>query len=253
MEDFLVLGGKKFSSRLLVGTGKYRSMAECAAAIKESGAEIVTVAVRRAEIAEPVLEDFISPEKYTFLPNSAGCYTAEAAVRTLKLAREMGGWNMVKLEIIGDRETLHPNMSETLKATEILARDGFVVMAYSDDDAGMTRRLETAGCAAVMPLAAPIGSGLGILRPEKLQKIIAQAKIPVLVDAGIGTASDACIAMEMGCAGVLLNTALALAENPVLMARAMRLAVESGRLAHLAGRMKKSAAAASSPVAGTIG
>ncbi len=252
-EDFLVLGGKKFSSRLLVGTGKYRNMGECASAIEESGAEIVTVAVRRAEIAGPQLEDFIDPKKYTFLPNSAGCYMAEEAVRTLKLAREMGGWNMVKLEIIGDRETLLPNMPETLKAAEILAREGFAVMAYSDDDLNMAGRLEDAGCAAVMPLAAPIGSGLGILRPEKLQKIIAQAKIPVLVDAGIGTASDACIAMEMGCAGVLLNTAIAEAKNPVLMARAMRQAVESGRAAHLAGRMKKSAmAAASSPIAGIM-
>jgi len=254
MEDFLILNGKKFSSRLLVGTGKYRNMAECGEAIKESGAEIVTVAVRRAELAGESLEDFIDPKKYTFLPNSAGCYTAEEAVRTLKLAREMGSWNMVKLEIIGDRETLYPNMSETLKAAEILVKEGFAVMAYSDDDAAITKRLENVGCTAVMPLAAPIGSGLGIVAPEKLQKIIAQAKIPILVDAGIGTASDACIAMEMGCAGVLLNTAIAEAENPVLMARAMRLAVKSGRAAHLAGRMKKSAtASASSPIVGRIG
>jgi len=255
-KDFLILAGKKFSSRLLVGTGKYKSLEETAAAIKESGAEIVTMAVRRANIVkpgEPLLEDFISPKNYTFLPNSAGCYTAEEAVRTLRLAREMSGRSLVKLEIIGDRETLYPDMVETLKAAEILVKDGFSVMAYCSDDPVMAKRLEETGSAAVMPLAAPIGSGLGILNPLNLKIIIESSKIPVLVDAGIGTASDAAIAMEMGCDGVLLNTAIASAKNPVLMARAMKLAVESGRLAYLAGRMEKSAMAVpSSPVVGKI-
>ena len=249
--DPFILAGKTYKSRLLVGTGRYKNMAETKAAIEASGADIVTVALRRMDLAqkgEEALQDVLDPKIYTYLPNSAGCYTAEEAVRTLKLARELGGWTLVKLEVIGNKTTLYPDVEETVKAAEILAKDGFDVMAYTNDDPVIARHLEEAGCAAVMPLASPIGSGLGILNPGNIGAIVEQAKIPVLVDAGIGTASDACIAMELGCDGVLLNTAIAEAQNPVLMARAMKEAVIAGRAAYLAGRMpRREMATASSP------
>lgn len=257
MEDPLVIGGRSFASRLLVGTGKYADMAQTKAAIEASGAEIVTVALRRVDLAQKGSGSFIeaiSPKKYTYLPNSAGCFTAQEAIRTLRLARELGGWELVKLEVIGDRQTLYPNTQETLNAAKILVKEGFLVMAYTNDDLVMAKKLEDAGCAAVMPLAAPIGSGLGILNPLNIQLIAEKLKVPVLVDAGVGTASDACLAMELGCAGVLLNSALSSAKNPVIMARAMKQAVEAGRLAFLAGRMPKyKGASASSPLAGKIG
>lgn len=255
-KDNLIIAGRGFSSRLLVGTGKYASMEQTKAVIEASGAEIVTVALRRVDLAqkgEGSLIETISPQKYTYLPNSAGCFTAEEAVRTLHLARELGGWNLVKLEVIGDKYTLYPDTQETLKAAEILVKEGFSVMAYTNDDLIMARRLEDAGCSAVMPLAAPIGSGLGILNPLNIRMIAENLKVPVLVDAGVGTASDACIAMELGCAGVLLNTALSSATNPILMAKAMKQAVEAGRKAFLAGRMeKKEIASPSSPVEGML-
>lgn len=255
-EDKLIIGGRSFTSRLLVGTGKYANLAETKAVIEASGAEIVTVALRRVDLSqkgEGSLIEAIPPKQYTYLPNSAGCYTAEEAVRTLRLARELGGWDLVKLEVIGDKETLYPDTVETLKAAEILVKDGFSVMAYTNDDLIMARKLEDAGCGAVMPLAAPIGSGLGILNPLAIRMIAEKLKVPVLVDAGVGTASDACIAMELGCAGVLLNTALSSAKNPVFMAKAMKQAVEAGRAAFLAGRMeKKQSASASSPTKGII-
>jgi thiazole synthase len=256
-EDKLIIAGRSFSSRLLVGTGKYANLAETKAVIEASGAEIVTVALRRVDLSqkgEGSLIEAISPKKYTYLPNSAGCYTAEEAVRTLRLARELGGWDLVKLEVIGDKETLYPDTEQTLKAAEILVKDGFSVMAYTNDDLIMAKKLEAVGCRAVMPLAAPIGSGLGILNPRNIQLIAEKLEVPVLVDAGIGTASDACIAMELGCDGVLLNTALSSAKNPVLMAKAMKQAVEAGRAAYLAGRMhKRGSASPSSPNEGTIG
>lgn len=255
-KDFLEIDGKKYSSRLLVGTGKYRDFTETREAIEASGAEIVTVAVRRVNISEagkPSLQDYLDPKKYTYLPNTAGCYTAEEAVRTLRLAREAGGWNLVKLEVIGDKTTLYPDMEETLKAAAILIKEDFRVMAYANDDPIACRKLEELGCVAVMPLAAPIGSGLGIQNRLNIETIVRQSRVPVLVDAGVGTASDAAIAMELGCAGVLMNTALAEARAPLMMAKAMRLAVESGRLAFLAGRMeKRSFAVASSPVTGVL-
>lgn len=255
-EDTFQVAGRKFSSRLIVGTGKYRDFEETAAAIEASGAEIVTVAVRRVNIsdpAKPMLVDFVSPRKYTFLPNTAGCYTADDAVRTLRLAREAGGWNLVKLEVLGDQKTLYPNMPETLKAAEVLLSEGFQVMVYCSDDPIQAKVLEDMGCCAIMPLGAPIGSGLGIQNPVQIRIIIEQARVPVLVDAGVGTASDAAIAMELGCDGVLMNTAIAEARNPIFMARAMKLAVEAGRLAYLAGRMpKKCYADPSSPLAGLI-
>ena len=252
----LIIGGRSFSSRLLVGTGKYDDLKQTKAVIEASGAEIVTVALRRIDLSqkgEGSLIGAISPKKYTYLPNSAGCFTAEEAVRTLRLARELGGWDLVKLEVIGDKQTLYPDAEETLKAANILIKDGFSVMVYTNDDLIMARKLEDAGCSAVMPLAAPIGSGLGILNPRAIRMIAEKLKVPVLVDAGIGTASDACIAMELGCAGVLLNTALSSAKDPILMAQAMKQAVEAGRQAFLAGRMeKRENASPSSPVEGVI-
>ena len=255
-EDRLVVAGRSFSSRLLVGTGKYKDFEETAAAIEASGAEIVTVAVRRVNISDPkqpMLMDFVDPKKYTYLPNTAGCFAAEDAVRTLRLAREAGGWNLVKLEVLGDQKTLYPNMMETVRAAEALIKDGFDVMVYCSDDPIMAKHLEEMGCCAIMPLAAPIGSGLGIQNPVNIRLIIEDARVPVLVDAGVGTASDAAVAMELGCDGVLMNTAIAGAKDPVKMARAMRLAVEAGRLAYRAGRMpKKLYADPSSPLGGLI-
>ena len=256
VNDTWTVAGRTFRSRLIIGTGKYRDYAQNAAALVASGAEIVTVALRRVNVSEPdspKLVDFIDPAKYTYLPNTAGCYTAEDAVRTLRLAREAGGWNLVKLEVLGDRKTLYPDMIETLRATDVLIKDGFDVMVYCSDDPLMCKRLEEAGAAAIMPLAAPIGSGLGVQNPVNIRLIIEAAKVPVLVDAGVGTASDAAVAMELGCDGVLMNTAIAEAREPILMAQAMKAAVEAGRLAYRAGRMKKkSYADPSSPLAGLI-
>jgi thiazole synthase len=250
------VAGRTFTSRLIIGTGKYKTYEENARALEASGAEIVTVAVRRVNLsnpAEPMLVDFIDPKKVTYLPNTAGCYTGEEAMRTLRLAREAGDWKLVKLEVLGDRKTLYPDMIETLRATEILSKDGFEVMVYCSDDPLMAKRCEDAGAVAVMPLAAPIGSGLGIQNPINIRLIIEQSKVPVLVDAGVGTASDAAVAMELGCAGVLMNTAIAEAKNPILMASAMKHAVIAGREAYLAGRMaKKLYADPSSPLAGLI-
>ncbi|MDP7429838.1 MAG: sulfur carrier protein ThiS [Alphaproteobacteria bacterium] len=254
--DSFTVAGRSFSSRLLVGTGKYKGFEETAAAIKASGAEIVTVAVRRVNItdpSQPLLVDFVDPKKYTYLPNTAGCYSAEEALRTLRLAREAGGWSLVKLEVLGDQKTLYPDMVETLQAAETLIAEGFQVMVYCTDDPLMAKRLEDIGCAAIMPLAAPIGSGLGIQNPINIRLIVEQSSVPVLVDAGVGTASDATVAMELGCDGVLMNTAIAEARDPIVMARAMKLAIEAGRLAYQAGRMpKKSYADPSSPLAGLI-
>jgi len=260
MSDALVIAGKSYDSRLLVGTGKYRDFAQTREAIDASGARIVTVAIRRTNIGqnadEPNLLDALPPDQFTILPNTAGCYTADDAVRTLRLARELlDGHALVKLEVLGDPETLFPNMPETLKAAETLVKDGFDVMVYCSDDPIQARMLEDIGCVAVMPLASLIGSGMGILNPWNLQLIIEQSKVPVLVDAGVCTASDAAIAMELGCDGVLMNTAIAKANDPVRMARAMKLGVEAGREAFLAGRMprKTYAASPSSPTAGLIG
>jgi thiazole synthase len=255
-EDSFVVAGRKLKSRLIVGTGKYKDLAENAAAVEAAGAEIVTVAVRRVNVTnpdEPMLVDYIDPKKVIYLPNTAGCYTAEDAVRTLRLAREAGGWNLVKLEVLGDQKTLYPDMIETLRAAEALLKDGFEVMVYCTDDPIMAKKLEDMGCCAIMPLAAPIGSGLGIQNPINIRLIVEQSKVPVLVDAGVGTASDAAIAMELGVDGVLMNTAIAEAKDPIRMARAMKLAVEAGRLAYLAGRMpKKKYADPSSPMGGLI-
>jgi thiazole synthase len=255
-DDPLIIAGRQFRSRLLVGTGKYRDFEETARAIEASGAEIVTVAVRRVNVTDrnkPMLVDYVDPKSYTYLPNTAGCFSAQDAVRTLRLAREAGGWDLVKLEVLGDQQTLYPNMVETLVAAETLIGDGFKVMVYCTDDLIFAKRLEEMGCVAVMPLAAPIGSGLGIQNAINIRLIVERAKVPVLVDAGVGTASDATVAMELGCDGVLLNTAIAEAKDPVRMARAMRLAVQSGRLAYRAGRMaKKRYADPSSPLAGLI-
>lgn len=255
-EDALVVAGRRFNSRLLVGTGKYKDFEETARAIEASGAEIVTVAVRRVNVTDtkqPMLVDFVDPKKFTYLPNTAGCYTAKDAVRTLRLAREAGGWNLVKLEVLGDQKTLYPDMVETLAASKELVADGFEVMVYCSDDPIMAKKLEEIGCCAIMPLAAPIGSGLGVQNPIGIRIIAEQANVPVLVDAGVGTASDAAIAMELGCDGVLMNTAIAEAKDPIRMARAMRLAVEGGRLAYLAGRMpRKLYADPSSPLGGLI-
>lgn len=258
MSDAFVLAGKTYTSRLLVGTGKYKDLAETKAAIEASGAEIVTVAVRRTNIGQnkdkPNLLDVISPEKYTILPNTAGCYNAQEAVRTCKLARELlDGHDLVKLEVLGDQKTLFPNVVETLKATEALIKDNFKVMVYTSDDPLIAKELENMGCVSVMPLGAPIGSGLGIRNPYNILMILEEANVPILVDAGVGTASDAAIAMELGCHGVLMNTAIAAAKNPVLMASAMKKAVEAGREAYVAGRMqKKLYASASSPIDGTF-
>tara|TARA_B100000073_G_C23715337_1_gene565721 strand:- start:100 stop:876 length:777 start_codon:yes stop_codon:yes gene_type:complete len=256
VSDDLIIAGKAYSSRLLVGTGKYKDFEETATAIEASGAEIVTVAVRRVNLSDaskPMLIDFVDPKKYTFLPNTAGCYNSDEAIRTLRLAREAGGWDLVKLEVLGDHKTLYPNVVETLAAAEQLVNDGFNVMVYINDDPILCKRLEDIGCCAIMPLAAPIGSGLGIQNPVNIRLIIEQSNVPVLVDAGVGTASDAAEAMELGCDGVLMNTAIAEANNPVEMAKAMGLAVKSGRLAYKAGRMKKKLYAdPSSPLSGLI-
>jgi thiazole synthase len=254
--DSWTVAGKTFTSRLIVGTGKYRDFAQNAAAVEASGAEIVTVAVRRVNVSDPkapMLTDFIDPKRVTYLPNTAGCFTTDEAVRTLRLAREAGGWNLVKLEVLGEARTLYPDMRETLKATEILANEGFEPMVYCTDDPIGAKQLEEAGAVAIMPLGAPIGSGLGIQNRVTIRLIVENAKVPVLVDAGVGTASDAGVAMELGCDGVLMNTAIAEAKDPIMMARAMRLAVESGRLAYRAGRMgKRMYADPSSPLAGLI-
>ena len=255
-EDTFEVAGRRFRSRLIVGTGKYKDFAETRDAIVASGAEIVTVAVRRVNVTDPgqpMLMDYVDPKKFTYLPNTAGCYTAEDALRTLRLAREAGGWDLVKLEVLGDQKTLYPQMIETLAATEVLIKEGFQVMVYCSDDPIMAKRLEDLGCVAIMPLAAPIGSGLGVQNAINIRLIVEQASVPVLVDAGVGTASDASVAMELGCDGVLMNSAIAEAKDPVKMARAMKLAVEAGRLAYLAGRMgKKLYADPSSPLAGLI-
>jgi thiazole synthase len=259
LADPLVIAGTAYRSRLLVGTGKYRDFAQTREAVIASGAQIVTVAIRRTNLGQdanaPSLLDTLPPSEFTYLPNSAGCYTADDAVRTLKLARELlDGHALTKLEVLGDANTLFPNVRETLKAAERLVADGFQVMVYTSDDPIIARELEQIGCVAIMPLASLIGSGMGILNPWNLRLIIEQSKVPVLVDAGVGTASDAAIAMELGCAGVLMNTAIALATDPVRMARAMRLAVEAGRDAFLAGRMPRKlyAASPSSPTSGLI-
>lgn len=257
--DELIIAGKSYASRLLIGTGKYKDFDETRRAVEESGAQIVTVAIRRTNIGqtagEPSLLDALPPSKYTYLPNTAGCYSADDAIRTLRLARELlDGHDLVKLEVLGDPKTLYPNMMETLKAAEVLVKDGFKVMVYTSDDPIIAKQLEEIGCVAVMPLASLIGSGMGILNPWNLQIIIDNAKVPVIVDAGVGTASDAAIAMELGCDGVLMNTAIAGAGNPVLMASAMKKAVQAGREAFLAGRMPKKlySASPSSPTSGMI-
>ncbi len=255
-EDTWTVAGRTFRSRLIVGTGKYRDFAQNAAAVEASGAEIVTVAVRRVNISDPkapMLTDFIDPKKITYLPNTAGCFTADDAIRTLRLAREAGGWDLVKLEVLGEARTLYPDMRETLKATEVLAREGFLPMVYCVDDPIAARQLEEAGAVAVMPLGAPIGSGLGIQNRVTIRLIVEGASVPVLVDAGVGTASDAAVAMELGVDGVLMNTAIAEAKDPVRMARAMKLAVEAGRESYRAGRMAtRKYADPSSPLAGLI-
>ena len=259
MNDPLIIAGKSYASRLLVGTGKYRDFAQTRAAVEASGAQIVTVAIRRTNIGqnanEPSLLEALPPSKFTYLPNTAGCYNADDAVRTLRLARELlDGHDLVKLEVLGDPHTLYPNMPETLKAAAQLVKEGFKVMVYCSDDPIQAQMLEGLGCVAIMPLASLIGSGMGILNPWNLQLVIEKAKVPVIVDAGVGTASDAAVAMELGCHGVLMNTAIAAAREPVQMARAMKKAVEAGREAFLAGRMPKKlyTAAPSSPIEGTI-
>jgi thiazole synthase len=255
-DDTWTVAGRTFRSRLIVGTGKYKDFAQNAAALEASGAEIVTVAVRRVNVSDPkapMLTDFIDPKRVTYLPNTAGCFTAEDAIRTLRLAREAGGWDLVKLEVLGEARTLYPDMRETLKATEVLANEGFLPMVYCVDDPIAAKQLEDAGAVAVMPLGAPIGSGLGIQNRVTIRLIVEGAKVPVLVDSGVGTASDAAVAMELGCDGVLMNTAIAEAKDPIRMARAMRLAVEAGREAYLAGRMAtRRYADPSSPLAGLI-
>ena len=255
-KDNLTISKKKFNSRLIVGTGKYKSMTECAKAIKISGADIVTVAVRRVNIADkkkPLLMDYIDPRKITYLPNTAGCFNSDEALRTLRLAREIGGWKLVKLEVLGDKKNLFPEMIETLKSTEILTKEGFKVMVYCNDDPLMAKRLENVGAAAIMPLAAPIGSGLGILNKVNIQIIRDQTKLPLIIDAGLGQASDATVAMELGCDGVLVNTAIAKAKKPFEMAKAFRNAVIAGRQSFLSGRIeKKIMGSASSPKKGVI-
>ncbi|HQS57969.1 MAG: thiazole synthase [Gallionellales bacterium 35-53-114] len=259
IQDNLIIAGKSYSSRLLVGTGKYRDFAETQAAIEASGAEIITIAIRRSNIGqnpnEPNLLDILPPSKYTLLPNTAGCYSADDAVRTLRLARELlDGHSLVKLEVLGDPQSLYPNVVETIAAAKTLVKDGFQVMVYTSDDPIIAKQLEDIGCVAIMPLASLIGSGMGILNPWNLQLIMERVQVPVIVDAGVGTASDAAIAMELGCHGVLMNTAIAAAQKPVLMASAMKLAVDAGRAAYLAGRMPKKlySASPSSPTAGII-
>src|SRR5450631_311051 len=259
MNNKLIIAGRSFNSRLLVGTGKYKDFTETKAAVETSGAEIVTVAIRRTNIGqnagEPSLLDFLQPDRYTMLPNTAGCYSADNAVRTLRLARELlDGHSLVKLEVLGDPQSLYPNVVETIAAAKTLVADGFQVMVYTSDDPIIAKQLEDIGCVAIMPLASLIGSGMGILNPWNLQLIMARVQVPVIVDAGVGTASDAAIAMELGCDGVLMNTAIAGAQHPVLMAAAMKQAVEAGRSAYLAGRMPKKlySASPSSPTAGII-
>jgi thiazole synthase len=258
MSNTLTIGNKTYNSRLLVGTGKYKDLEETRLAIEASGAEIVTVAIRRTNIGqtpnEPNLLEVISPEKYTILPNTAGCYTAEDAIRTCRLARELlDGHNLVKLEVLGDQKTLYPDITASLEAAKILIKDDFQVMVYTNDDPIIAKRFEELGCVAVMPLAAPIGSGLGIQNPLNIMTIVENAQVPILVDAGVGTASDAAIAMELGCDGVLMNTAIAAAKQPILMASAMKKAIEAGYEAYMAGRMpRKRYASASSPLDGLI-
>ena len=255
-KDLFLIAKRKFYSRLIVGTGKYKNMKECAKAIKISGAQIVTVAVRRVNIIDkkkPLLMDYIDPKKITYLPNTAGCFTSEEALRTLRLAREIGGWKLVKLEVLGDKKNLFPDMIETLKSTEVLTKEGFKVMVYCNDDPLMAKRLENVGACAIMPLAAPIGSGLGIQNKLNIKIIRQQTKLPLIIDAGLGEASDASIAMEMGCDGVLINTAIAKANNPFQMAEAMKFAVIAGRKSFLSGRIKKNILGnASSPKSGII-
>ena len=256
MSDILRVANKRFNSRLIVGTGKYRNMPECAKAIKLSGADIVTVAVRRVNISDknkPLLMDYIDPKKITYLPNTAGCFTSEDALRTLRLAREIGGWKLVKLEVLGDKKNLFPDMIETLKSTQVLSKEGFKVMVYCNDDPLMAKRLEDVGASAIMPLAAPIGSGLGILNKINIQIIRKQTKLPLIIDAGLGQASDATIAMELGCDGVLVNTAIAKAKKPYEMARAFKNAVIAGRQSYLSGRIRKNIMGnPSSPIIGII-
>jgi len=255
-QDTLIVAGREFKSRLIIGTGKYKDYAENARALEAAGADMITVAVRRVNISnpkEPMLVDFIDPKSVTYLPNTAGCFTGEDAVRTLRLAREAGGWDLVKLEVLSDPKHLYPDMEETLRAAKMLISEGFEVMVYCSDDPVFARKLEDMGCAAIMPLGAPIGSGLGIQNPVNIRLIIEQSSVPIIVDAGVGTASDATIAMELGCDGVLMNTAIAEAKDPIRMARAMKHAVISGREAYLAGRMpRKKYADPSSPLAGLI-
>ena len=255
-KDLFLIAKRKFYSRLIVGTGKYKNMKECAKAIKISGSQIVTVAVRRVNIVDkkkPLLMDYIDPKKITYLPNTAGCFTSEEALRTLRLAREIGGWKLVKLEVLGDKKNLFPDMIETLKSTEVLTKEGFKVMVYCNDDPLMAKRLENVGACAIMPLAAPIGSGLGIQNKLYIKIIRQQTKLPLIIDAGLGEASDASIAMEMGCDGVLINTAIAKANNPFQMAEAMKFAVIAGRKSFLSGRIKKNILGnASSPKSGII-
>jgi thiazole synthase len=255
-DDTLKVAGREFTSRLIIGTGKYKDYAENAAALEASGADMVTVAIRRVNISnpdEPMLVDFIDPNQTVFLPNTAGCFTGEDAVRTLRLAREAGGWSLVKLEVLSDPKHLYPDMEETMRATKLLIEDGFDVMVYCSDDPVFARKLEDMGAAAIMPLGAPIGSGLGIQNPVNIRLIVEQSSVPVIVDAGVGTASDAAIAMELGCDGVLMNTAIAGAKDPIQMAVAMKHAVIAGRQAYLAGRMpRKKYADPSSPLAGLI-
>ena len=255
-KDVLKVAGKLLRSRLIVGTGKYKNFSETAKAVKASGADMVTVAVRRVNILDkkkPILTDYLNPKKIIFLPNTAGCFNSEEALRTLRLAREMGGWKLVKLEVLGDKKTLYPNMIETIKSTKTLVKEGFKVMVYCTDDPLLAKKLEDCGAAAIMPLASPIGSGLGIQNKVNISLIIKQCKVPVIVDAGIGTASDATIAMELGCDGVLINSAIANAKKPVLMAEAFKDAVISGRSSYLAGRMEKNFfASPSSPSKGLI-
>tara|TARA_B100000989_G_scaffold298928_1_gene291127 strand:- start:1821 stop:2606 length:786 start_codon:yes stop_codon:yes gene_type:complete len=256
IKDKFIIAGKKLNSRLIIGTGKYKNFKETAAAVKESGASMVTVAVRRINILDkkkPILTDYLNPKKIIYLPNTAGCFNSADALRTLRLAREMGGWRLVKLEVLGDKKTLYPNMIETIKSTKILVKEGFKVMAYCTDDPLLAKQLEDNGASAIMPLASPIGSGLGLINKINIALIIKQSKVPVIVDAGIGTASDATIAMEMGCDGVLVNSAIANAKKPIMMAKAFKEAVLSGRSSYLAGRMKKiNLAKASSPTEGLI-
>ena len=256
MGDFLKLGSKKYKSRLIIGTGKYKNFKECAKAIQISGAEIVTVAVRRVNIVDknkPLLMDYVNPKKITYLPNTAGCFNSKDALRTLRLAREIGGWKLVKLEVLGDKKNLFPDMIETLNSLEVLVKEGFKVMVYCNDDPLMAKRLENAGASAIMPLASPIGSGLGILNKTNIKIIRNQTKLPLIIDAGLGDASDASTAMQLGCDGVLVNTAIAKAKKPLLMADAMRLAVISGRKSFLSGRIKKNVfGSASSPKVGII-